>query len=105
MQSACCTRWKWEQDKVEDEQGEGVASGRTQVIRLMNAPKSKMRKIEKAQRKEKRRGVRERERESQSRMMKMKMNLNMKRNDSNRRKIWINNTGKNKKAMAEKEKS
>lgn len=101
MQSAFCTRWKWEQDKVEDEQGEGVASGRTQVIRLMNAPKSKMRKIEKAQRKEKRRGVRE----SQSRMMKMKMNLNMKRNDSNRRKIWINNTGKNKKAMAEKEKS
>lgn len=40
-----------------------MASGRTQVIRLMNAPKSKMRKIEKAQRKEKRRGVRERERE------------------------------------------
>lgn len=101
MQSACCTRWKWEQDKVEDEQGEGVASGRTQVIRLMNAPKSKMRKIEKAQRKEKRRGVRERERTK----VKMKMNLNMKRNDSNRRKIWINNTGKNKKAMAEKEKS
>lgn len=99
MQSACCTRWKWEQDNVEDEQGEGVASGRTQVIRLMNAPKSKMRKIEKAQRKEKR------ERENQSRMMKMKMNLNMKRNDSNRRKIWISNTGKNKKAMAEKEKS
>lgn len=63
MQSACCTRWKWERNKVEDEQGEGVASGRTQVIRLMNAPKSKMRKIEKAQRKEKRRGVRERERE------------------------------------------
>lgn len=62
MQSAFCTRWKWEQDKVEDEQGEGVATGRTQVIRLMNAPKSKMRKIEKAQRKEKRRGVRERER-------------------------------------------
>lgn len=35
----------------------------------------------------------------------MKMNLNLKRNDSNRRKIWINNTGKNKKAMAEKEES
>lgn len=40
---------EWEQVQVQNELGWGVASGRTQVIRLMNAPKSKMRKIEKAQ--------------------------------------------------------